>query len=87
MLAVQREDTDHLSDGSVGTISPANSVYVNGERLMALGGQTSMGGRMITGSTTVFAEGIPVCRLYDLATSPLFGKAFVIEGSPNTFSA
>lgn len=75
-----------MSDGSVGTISLANSVYVNGKRLMVIGSKTSSEGIMITGSAKVFAEGLPVCRLTDRSTSLLFGQAEVVVGSLNTHS-
>lgn len=86
MLNVFREDVDVMSSGAVGVISRANSVYVNGLRLMTLGGITSEEGVMETASETVFAENIPICRLTDIASSLLFGKSTVIAGSPDTFS-
>jgi len=87
-IPVFRQDIDLMAWGAypiVGTISKAPSVFVNGIPIMTVLSLTANAGVMVTGSASVFAEGLPVCRIGDLAESE-GGVQEVLEGSPNVFS-
>lgn len=73
MPGVSRVDQDSAGGLIVGALAP--TVYVNGTNITVVGAQVTphgigphAGPTMAEGSSTVFAEGIAVCREGDAAT-------------------
>lgn len=82
-----RVDIDVAGGVIIGILAP--TVFVNGTNISVIGDPVAGHGLpphdapvMVTGSSTVFANGIPVCRLGDVAScgdavSPCSGNVFI----------